>query len=99
MSLWVKICGNTSVEDSLVGAEAGADALGFVFAASPRRVTVEQVAAIVPALPGGIEKIGVFVDAALDEIAAAVRTCGLTGVQLHSDAGPDAPARLRAEFG
>jgi phosphoribosylanthranilate isomerase len=97
MSLWVKICGNTSVEDSL--AEAGADALGFVFAASPRRVTVEQVAAIVPALPGGIEKIGVFVDAALDEIAAAVRTCGLTGVQLHSDAGPDAPARLRAEFG
>lgn len=99
MSLWVKICGNTSVEDALVAAEAGADALGFVFAASPRRVTVEQVAAIEPGLPAAIEKIGVFVDAELSEIATTVRTCGLTGVQLHSDAGADAPARLRAEFG
>ena len=99
MSLWVKICGNTSLEDALVAAEAGADAAGFVFAPSPRRVTVEQVAALVPALPGTIEKIGVFVDASSAEIAAAVKACGLTGVQLHADAGADAPARLRAEFG
>jgi phosphoribosylanthranilate isomerase len=98
MSLWVKICGNTCVEDALMAAEAGADAVGFVFAASPRRVTVAQVAAIVPGLPESIEKIGVFVNAGLEEIAAAVQTCGLTGVQLHSDAGADVPARLRAEF-
>ncbi len=99
MSLWVKICGNTSVEDALVAAEAGADAVGFVFAPSPRRVTVEQVAAFVPRLPDAIEKIGVFVETGVAEIAAAVRECGLTGVQLHSDAGADAPRRLRAEFG
>jgi len=98
MSLWVKICANTSLEDALLAAEAGADAVGFVFAPSPRRVTVEQVAAILPGLPGTIEKIGVFVDAPVDSIASAVRACGLTGVQLHSDAGADAPARLRAEF-
>jgi phosphoribosylanthranilate isomerase len=99
MSLWVKICANTSLEDAMLAVDAGADAVGFVFASSPRRVTVEQAAAIVPRLPDSIEKIGVFVDASTDEIAAAVRACGLTGVQLHSDAGADVPAMLRAEFG
>jgi len=99
MSLWVKICANTSLEDALLAAEAGADAVGFVFAASPRRVTPEQVAAIVPHLPSAIEKIGVFVDASLDEIEATVRSCGLTGVQLHFDAPPEFAAALRTLFG
>ena len=99
MSLWVKICANTSLEDALLAADAGADAVGFVFAPSPRRVTESQVAAIVPGLPESIEKIGVFVGAQAEEIAAAVRVCGLTGVQLHSEAGADVPAMLRAEFG
>ncbi len=98
MSLWVKICANTSLEDALLAADAGANAVGFVFAPSPRRVTVEQVATIVPGLPKSIEKIGVFVDASPEEIAATVRAGGLTGAQVHSDAGADAPARLRAEF-
>ncbi len=99
MSLWVKICGNTTLGDAVLAAEAGADAVGFVFATSPRRVTVEQVAAIVPGLPESLEKIGVFVDATHQEIAATVRACGLTGVQLHSEAGPDVVAGLRGEFG
>ena len=99
MSLWVKICGNTSLEDARLAADAGADAVGFVFAPSPRKVTAEQVAAITPRLPGTLEKIGVFVDAGLGEISETIRSCGLTGVQLHSDAGKDAPAKLRAEFG
>lgn len=97
--LWIKICANTSAEDALRAAEAGADAVGFVFAPSSRQVTVEQVAAIVPALPAEIEKIGVFVDAAFEEIAGAVETCGLTGVQLHFDAEPELTAQLRARFG
>ena len=99
MSLWIKICGNTSLEDALLAAEAGADAVGFVFAPSPRRVTVEQVAAIVPHLPASIEKIGVFVDAGLEEIVAAVQGCGLTGVQLHFAAPPELPAQLKARLG
>ena len=88
MSLWIKICANTSLADAQLAAEAGADAVGFVFAPSPRRVTVEQVAKIVPHLPAAIEKIGVFVDAVFEEIAAAVETAGLTGVQLHFGSAP-----------
>lgn len=99
MSLWIKICANTSLHDALLAAEAGADAVGFVFAPSPRRVTREQVAAIVPHLPPALEKIGVFVDASFEEIAATVEACGLTGVQLHFEAKADLSGRLRERFG
>jgi phosphoribosylanthranilate isomerase len=99
MSLWIKICANTSLADAQLAAEAGADAVGFVFAPSPRRVTAEQVAKIVPHLPVALEKIGVFVDAGFEEIAATVETAGLTGVQLHFDAPPALPAQLRRRFG
>ena len=99
MSLWVKICGNTSLADAEFAVEAGADTVGFVFAPSPRQVTASQVAAIAPNLPGNIEKIGVFVDAQFEELAQTVRHSGLTGVQLHSDAPPELAARLREEFG
>jgi phosphoribosylanthranilate isomerase len=99
MSLWVKICANTSLEDAQLAADAGADALGFVFAPSPRRVTPAQVAAIVPQLPPTIEKIGVFVDASFEEITATVETAALTGVQLHFSAAPELPTQLRTRFG
>jgi phosphoribosylanthranilate isomerase len=99
MSLWVKICANTSPEDALLAVDSGADALGFIFAPSPRRVTPEQAAAITPHLPASIEKIGVFVDASLDQVLSIVRACNLTGVQLHSRSGADLPMQLRAELG
>ena len=99
MSIWIKICGNTSLEDALLAAEAGADAVGFVFAPSPRQVTAEQVATIVPHLPVTVEKIGVFVDATLEEIVSTVEVCGLTGVQLHFDADFELPASLRERLG
>jgi len=99
MSLWIKICGSTSLHDAQLAGEAGADAVGFVFAPSPRRVTPVQVAAINPHLPPEIEKIGVFVDASLDEIAATINRCGLTGVQLHSAAGSGLPGKLHERFG
>ena len=98
-NLWIKICGNTSLADAQLAANLGADAVGFVFAASPRRVTPAQVAAIVPSLPANLEKFGVFVDASFEEIETAVRTAGLTGVQLHFNASPDFPAQLRERFG
>jgi phosphoribosylanthranilate isomerase len=99
MSLWIKICGNTSLADAQLAADAGADAVGFVFAPSPRRVTAELVATIVPHLPQKLEKIGVFVDAGFDEIASTVETAGLTGAQLHFAAPPELSAQLRERFG
>lgn len=99
MSLWVKICGNTSLADAQLAAEAGADAVGFVFAPSPRRVTLERVAVITAGLPESIEKIGVFVDADFPAIAATVEEAGLTGVQLHSPGAGELPDQLRRRFG
>ncbi len=93
MSIWIKICGNTSLDDTRLAVDAGADAVGFVFAPSPRRVTVPEVASIVAHLASPVEKIGVFVDAGFEEVYEAVRVCGLTGVQLHSAAGPEMPAK------
>jgi phosphoribosylanthranilate isomerase len=98
-NIWVKICGNTSLEDAQLAADCGADAVGFVFAPSPRRVTPAQAAAIVPHLPVVLEKIGVFVDVTYEEIEATVETVGLTGVQLHFNAAPTLPAQLRTRFG
>ncbi|HLY42248.1 MAG TPA: phosphoribosylanthranilate isomerase [Terracidiphilus sp.] len=99
MSLWIKICGNTSLADAKLAADCGADALGFVFAASPRRVTAEQVAGIVPSLSPSVEKIGVFVDANFDEICRTVDACVLTGVQLHGESTANTSCELRARFG
>lgn len=99
MSLWIKICANTSLEDARLAADAGADALGFVFAPSPRHVTMAQAAAIVPHLPPEIEKIGVFVDASFEEIAATVEAVGLTGVQLHFTPPEGLSTKLRGRMG
>lgn len=96
--MWVKICANTSLEDALLAAEAGADAVGFVFAESVRRVSPDQVRAITPQLPAHVEKIGIFVDETFEQLAAAIADCGLTGVQLHSGCEAGAPARLREQF-
>src|SRR6185437_9663554 len=99
MSVWIKICGTTSLADAELAAEAGADAVGFVFAPSPRRISSAQIADIVPKLPRALEKIGVFTDAAFEEIAPEVVRCGLTGVQLHFDAAAELTAQLRGRFG
>ena len=93
--MWIKICGITSLEDATVAVDAGADAVGFVFAASPRRVTAEVVREITRALPFNIEKIGVFVDSSMDEIVATFETAGLTGVQLHGEYLPGHLSELR----
>ena len=81
--MWVKICGNTNLEDAALAAELGADAVGFVFAASKRQVTAAQVAAITMHLPEEVERIGVFDSHDAGEIAAVAQEAGLTAVQLH----------------
>ena len=81
--MWVKICGNTNLEDTALAAELGADAVGFVFALSPRQVTAAQVAAITAHLPSRVERVGVFDSRDAEEIATAALEAGLTAVQLH----------------
>ena len=96
--MWIKICGNTSLEDAQLAVDAGADALGFVFAESPRQVRRQRATTIAHHLPKNIEIYGVFVDAAFDEIVATVTECGLTGVQLHTLPDAALPLRLREHF-
>jgi phosphoribosylanthranilate isomerase len=93
--MWIKICGNTNLEDARFAVECGAHALGFVFAPSPRRVEAEQVRQITEKLPPEVEKYGVFVDADFDEIVSTVAAAGLTGVQLHRSSDALLPIRLR----
>jgi phosphoribosylanthranilate isomerase len=100
--MWVKICGNTSLEDAEHAIRAGADAVGFVFAESKRRVTVEQVADITAQLPPTAEKFGVFVEQSIAEIVDIVLAAGLTGVQMHApnlERAEDDAARLREKLG
>jgi phosphoribosylanthranilate isomerase len=85
MRTWIKICGTTCVEDALSSIEAGADALGFIFAQSKRRVTPEQAQAIIRELPREVEKIGVFLDAGAREISRIVSAVDLTGIQMHGE--------------
>jgi len=86
--MWVKICANTNLEDALLAVDAGADAVGFVFAPSKRQVTAEQVAEIVAGLPDGVETVGVFTTTDAEEILRATSVAGLSGVQLHSEFDP-----------
>ncbi len=96
--MWVKICANTNLEDAQLAASAGADAVGFVFGESVRRVTAEQVRGITPHLPKAVAKYGVFVDAGVEEIATTIEECGLTGVQLHALQDAALPRKLRERF-
>lgn len=99
MSLWIKICANTSLADAQLAAAAGADAVGFVFATSLRHVTPDQVAAITPHLPASLEKIGVFVGADFSTVATTIEAAHLTGVQLHFAQVEGLGTRLRERFG
>jgi phosphoribosylanthranilate isomerase len=96
--MWIKICANTNLDDAQMAAELGADAVGFVFAPSRRRVTAKDVAQITPYLPESVERIGVFDSRCAEEIAAAVREAGLGAVQLHGGGEPVLVRRLNDLF-
>lgn len=90
MSVKVKICGITNASDALAAAEAGADALGFMFYdKSPRHVSVRQAAEIIHGLPPFVMKVGVFVDAPEDLVMRAIGDCGLNLLQFHGDESPE----------
>ena len=96
--MWVKICGNTNLEDAALAAELGADAVGFVFAPSVRQMTAAQVAAITRELHGPVERVGVFHSLDAEEIARAAAEAGLTAVQLHGGLAEGLLERLAQRF-
>ena len=82
----VKICGITNMEDALMAAEMGADALGFVFyRKSPRFITAENAAAIVRQLPPFVTTIGLFVDESGARVDSVRRQVGLDCLQFHGN--------------
>lgn len=95
MSIRVKICGITSLEDARCAVDAGADYLGFIRTeASPRFVTAEQVAEITRQLPPHVRTVGVFVDSSLEDIRETLAAANLDHVQLHGEEPPDLALQL-----
>lgn len=91
----VKICGITHVQDGLQAVAAGADAVGLNFFTGSRRYVAPQIAReIVLSLPPGSKKVGVFVNAAADEVRELARLVGLDVIQLHGDEPPELIAEL-----
>jgi phosphoribosylanthranilate isomerase len=81
----VKICGITDVETAKRACEYGADAIGFVFAESKRKITPEQAKEIIGEIPAHVFKVGVFVNESVEVIQKIAEECRLTHVQLHGD--------------
>jgi phosphoribosylanthranilate isomerase len=81
----VKICGLMEHEHVKAAVDAGADAIGFVFAPSSRKVTVEQAQELAKEIPKDVLKIGVFVNETPEEITRIYETVPLDYVQFHGD--------------
>jgi phosphoribosylanthranilate isomerase len=96
VSVRVKICGITCIEDAQAAALAGADALGFVFVArSPRSVSAEQAARLIQTLPPFVTTVGMFVDPDPEAVRRVLEIAPLDVLQFHGSEG----AALCASFG
>ena len=90
--MFVKVCGTTSEEDALLAVAMDADAIGFVFAPSPRQISPALVTDIVKRLPPEIITIGVFRNESPARVVEVVNQVGLKGAQLH---GRETPQQAR----
>lgn len=81
----VKICGIQDEASALVAAEAGADAIGLIFAPSRRQVGTARARRIADALPPFVTRVGVVVNEPLERLRAIVEDARLDAVQLHGD--------------
>jgi len=84
----IKICGMTREADVQYAAALGVDAVGFVFAESPRRVEPEVVCRLSRSIPPFVSMVGVFVDAEPDQIRRIASACRLDWIQLHGTESP-----------
>jgi phosphoribosylanthranilate isomerase len=84
----VKICGITDLTTAIAAIDYGADAIGFVFAESKRKISVTKAKEIVSHLPKETLKVGVFVNESKEKIEEIASGVGLTHVQLHGDETP-----------
>jgi phosphoribosylanthranilate isomerase len=86
----VKICGMTRLGDALAAADAGADAIGFVFwPGTPRVVAAERAQAIAAALPPFVSVVGLFVDPAPEQVKATLAVVPLDILQFHGNEPPE----------
>ena len=86
----IKICGTTSEDDALLAVAMGANALGFIFAPSPRQVSPQRVADIVKRLPReDLLTVGVFKDDAPRRVVEVLYAAGLQAAQLHGRETPE----------
>lgn len=84
--LYIKICGLSTAESVAAAVDAGADAVGFVFApGSPRTVAAELAAALAQAVPADVETVGVFRNQPLAEVLDIAGRAAVSTVQLHGD--------------
>jgi len=89
MDVKVKICGITSIEDALAAFEADADMLGFMLSEqSPRHITIEKAREIARQLPPATLRVGVFVNAKVEQVMLSLRICDFGGLQFHGDEPP-----------
>jgi phosphoribosylanthranilate isomerase len=87
--VFVKICGTTSEADALLAVAMGADAVGFIFAPSPRQVSPSLASDIAKRLPPEVMTVGVFRDESPARVVEIVNTAGLRAAQLHGHETPD----------
>lgn len=86
----LKICGITRQDDALAAADAGTDAVGFVFyPASPRQVQPSAAGTIARALPPFVTTVGLFVDQPADEVRRVLAAVPLALLQFHGDEPPE----------
>lgn len=93
-----KICGLTRVEDVLVAANAGADAVGFVFAPGPRQLQPLAARELVAAVPAWVSRVGVFGPDQKKDAPAIAEACRLDTIQLHGPPDPAFCAYYRGRF-
>ncbi|MBU4376906.1 MAG: phosphoribosylanthranilate isomerase [Candidatus Omnitrophica bacterium] len=91
----IKICGITNLEDAQNAALFGANAIGFVFAKSPRQVSPEKAKEIIERVEKNVMKVGVFVDEGLEKLEETSLFCGLDLVQLHGNENPDYCSKIK----